>query len=398
MEQKQFSFHQTDQHYESFTFSWPPIRVYLVKASGGRVVSSAGRVELEFELWTWGEQLRYSGENARQQQRESHNLAGSAVLGGSCGERPKPRPYGVLPRSGKWPERNSAAVGRLWVSGAGVCRAKFNCETKLKVCQIPDFYPSTPVKAKKIYNFWYTAAFIQLWKFEIVWRVQRCAQSVIDRTLRVSRNVIPGMWWGRATQLAVWSKWQRREAWMAVWSKWWQSPVWRSREPWQPSHLATPSRKCAWECTSFKAEKTMKDNASHHFWAFEPPMNANTNVPTQQMLQTANQEDSDFINALLTGSDSVSGSPLWSPTPSDSGISEDSPSDQGDSPQRPESPQGHPQYFAPRPPTKTSPEASFPSESDQQAFRYTDYIGYKSVKKKKINVCQTLNVIRTYAI
>lgn len=112
-------------------------------------------------------------------------------------------------------------------------------------------------------------------------------------------------------------------------------------------------------------------------------MNTNTNVSTQQMLQTANQEDSEFLNALLTGSDSVSGSPLWSPTPSDSGISEDSPSDQGDSPQRPESPQGHPQYFAPRPPTKTSPEASFPSESDQQAFRHTDYIGYRSVKKIK---------------
>lgn len=89
------------------------------------------------------------------------------------------------------------------------------------------------------------------------------------------------------------------------------------------------------------------------------------------MLQTANQTDSDFLNALLTGSESVSGSPLWSPTPSDSGISEDSPSDQGDSPLRPESPQGHAQYYAPQPPTKTSPKASFPSESqsEKQAFQ-----------------------------
>lgn len=109
------------------------IRFYLVIAGGGRVVSSAGRVVLEFELWTWGEQLRYCGENATQQQRESHNLAGSAVLEGSCGERPKPRQYGVLPRSGKRPEKNSAVAGQLWVSGAVVCRAKFNFENKLKV-------------------------------------------------------------------------------------------------------------------------------------------------------------------------------------------------------------------------------------------------------------------------
>lgn len=105
-----------------------------------------------------------------------------------------------------------------------------------------------------------------------------------------------------------------------------------------------------------------RDNASRCFQAFHALTSAITNVSTQQMLQTVNQADSDFLNALLTGSDSVSGSPLWSPTPSDSGISEDFPSDQGDSPQRSESPQGHAQYFAPRPPTKTSPKASFPSE------------------------------------
>lgn len=166
------------------------------------------------------------------------------------------------------------------------------------------------------------------------------------------------MWWCRATRLAVWSKWQRGEAWMAVWSKWWQSPAWGSREPWQPSYLASLGRKCPWECTCF--------NASRCFQPFHALTNAVTNVSTQQMLQAANQAESDFLNALLTGSDSVSGSPLWSPTPSDSGISEDSPSDQGDSPQRPESPHGHAQYFAPRPPTTTSPKASFPSESQSE--------------------------------
>lgn len=44
--------------------SWPPIKFYLVKASGGRVVSFAGRVVLEFELWTSG--------TAEIDQRERH--------------------------------------------------------------------------------------------------------------------------------------------------------------------------------------------------------------------------------------------------------------------------------------------------------------------------------------
>ncbi|XP_077463685.1 cyclic AMP-responsive element-binding protein 3-like protein 3-A isoform X2 [Stigmatopora argus] len=56
------------------------------------------------------------------------------------------------------------------------------------------------------------------------------------------------------------------------------------------------------------------------------------------MLQLAEQADADFFNALLSGGESVSGSPLWPPSPSDSGISEDPPSDQMDSPQRPASP------------------------------------------------------------
>ncbi|XP_051764578.1 cyclic AMP-responsive element-binding protein 3-like protein 3-A [Ctenopharyngodon idella] len=44
------------------------------------------------------------------------------------------------------------------------------------------------------------------------------------------------------------------------------------------------------------------------------------------------QGNKDFFNALLGGSDSVSGSPVWSPSPSDSGISEDPHSDHIDSP------------------------------------------------------------------
>lgn len=50
-------------------------------------------------------------------------------------------PKGTLPRL------DSCRL--VLVSGAGVCWAKFNCETKLKVYQIPEFYPSTPVKSEK---------------------------------------------------------------------------------------------------------------------------------------------------------------------------------------------------------------------------------------------------------
>lgn len=46
----------------------------------------------------------------------------------------------------------------------------------------------------------------------------------------------------------------------------------------------------------------------------------------------------DFLNALLSGTHSTSGSPLWPPSPSDSGISEDPHSDQNDSPPPPGSP------------------------------------------------------------
>ncbi|KAM3619014.1 uncharacterized protein V6R79_001720 [Siganus canaliculatus] len=87
---------------------------------------------------------------------------------------------------------------------------------------------------------------------------------------------------------------------------------------------------------------------NHHTWPIQDP----------NMLQPPEQADDDFLNALLTGNDSVSGSPLWSPSPSDSGISEDPPSDQMDSPLRPESPPEDGHYFATRPQTKAALEAN----------------------------------------
>lgn len=80
-------------------------------------------------------------------------------------------------------------------------------------------------------------------------------------------------------------------------------------------------------------------------------------VFAQQMLPPAEQAGNDFINALLSGGDSVSTSPLWSPSPSDSGVSEGTPSDQMDSPQRPESPPDVP-CFGPGPQTKAALETN----------------------------------------
>lgn len=85
---------------------------------------------------------------------------------------------------------------------------------------------------------------------------------------------------------------------------------------------------------------------------------SNDSVFSQQMLPQTNQADNDFLSALLTGGDSVSDSPLWSPSPSDSGISEDPPSDQMDSPQRPESPPEDAHCFAAGPKTKAALEAN----------------------------------------
>lgn len=82
----------------------------------------------------------------------------------------------------------------------------------------------------------------------------------------------------------------------------------------------------------------------------------------QIMLQPSDQANDDFLTALLSGSDSVPGSPLWSPSHSDSGISEDPHSDHMDSPLRPESPTGgETQHYGPGIQTKSALEARTPN-------------------------------------
>ncbi|RXN31085.1 cyclic AMP-responsive element-binding 3 3-A [Labeo rohita] len=68
-------------------------------------------------------------------------------------------------------------------------------------------------------------------------------------------------------------------------------------------------------------------------------------VQDPQMMMPA-QGNEDFFNALLGGYDSVSGSPVWSPSPSDSGISEDPHSDHIDSPPPTASPTMEPHVVA----------------------------------------------------
>ncbi|XP_061895527.1 cyclic AMP-responsive element-binding protein 3-like protein 3-A isoform X2 [Entelurus aequoreus] len=89
--------------------------------------------------------------------------------------------------------------------------------------------------------------------------------------------------------------------------------------------------------------------------------NQQHNWPMQEpnMLQLAEQADADFLNALLSGSDS-----MLAPSPSDSGISEDPPSDQMDSPQRPESPPGDARRFSLRTQSKAALEARVAVKSD----------------------------------
>ncbi|KAL7855027.1 hypothetical protein SRHO_G00172170 [Serrasalmus rhombeus] len=72
------------------------------------------------------------------------------------------------------------------------------------------------------------------------------------------------------------------------------------------------------------------------------------------------QGGEDFFNALLSGNDSVSGSPLWSPSPSDSGISEDPHSDHNDSPAPPGSPPLESCYFPPQPRHAPPPDTRLP--------------------------------------
>ncbi|XP_058495084.1 cyclic AMP-responsive element-binding protein 3-like protein 3-A isoform X2 [Solea solea] len=107
-------------------------------------------------------------------------------------------------------------------------------------------------------------------------------------------------------------------------------------------------------------QEAPEHHSNHHSWTMQE----------QNMLQPSEQADDDFLNALLRGNDSVSvsGSPLWSPSPSDSGISEDPPSDHMDSPQRPETPPGDTQYFSQRLQTKASLEAANVSIDLNPAF------------------------------
>ncbi|XP_036411372.1 cyclic AMP-responsive element-binding protein 3-like protein 3-A [Megalops cyprinoides] len=71
----------------------------------------------------------------------------------------------------------------------------------------------------------------------------------------------------------------------------------------------------------------------------------------------------DFLNVLLSGNESVSGSPLWSPSPSDSGISEDPNSDQMDSPPPSDSPTLETHYFSAPPHTKSAVDTVEPDFS-----------------------------------
>uniref|UniRef100_A0A3B3CIS8 cAMP responsive element binding protein 3-like 3a n=1 Tax=Oryzias melastigma TaxID=30732 RepID=A0A3B3CIS8_ORYME len=102
------------------------------------------------------------------------------------------------------------------------------------------------------------------------------------------------------------------------------------------------------------------NHGNDHSWTFQGP---NMLPPPPE------QADEDFLNALLTGGDSVAASPLWSsPSPSDSGISEDPPSDQMDSPARTESPPGD--FCAARPQSKRDLEAAGPAAFNGWEFSF----------------------------
>lgn len=79
------------------------------------------------------------------------------------------------------------------------------------------------------------------------------------------------------------------------------------------------------------------------------------------------QGNEDFFNALLGGYDSVSGSPVWSPSPSDSGISEDPHSDHIDSPPPTASPPLEPRIVVSQ--AQHNLDANFPFNfSEYQVF------------------------------
>uniref|UniRef100_A0A3B4ANJ8 BZIP domain-containing protein n=1 Tax=Periophthalmus magnuspinnatus TaxID=409849 RepID=A0A3B4ANJ8_9GOBI len=97
-------------------------------------------------------------------------------------------------------------------------------------------------------------------------------------------------------------------------------------------------------------------HGNHHSWHMQDP----------SMLQPSDQTDEEFLTALLSGSDSVPGSPLWSPSHSDSGISEDPHSDHMDSPLRAESPPGgEMQYYSHDIHTKAALKANVVNGWDQ---------------------------------
>uniref|UniRef100_A0A3P9JT58 cAMP responsive element binding protein 3-like 3a n=1 Tax=Oryzias latipes TaxID=8090 RepID=A0A3P9JT58_ORYLA len=104
------------------------------------------------------------------------------------------------------------------------------------------------------------------------------------------------------------------------------------------------------------------NHGNNQSWPFQGP----------NMLQPAEQADEDFLNALLSGGDSVAASsPLWSsPSPSDSGISEDPPSDQMDSPARTDSPPGDTHFCAARPQSKRDLEAQVPAAFNGWDFSF----------------------------
>ncbi|KAM9831373.1 cyclic AMP-responsive element-binding protein 3-like protein 3-A [Neosynchiropus ocellatus] len=92
-------------------------------------------------------------------------------------------------------------------------------------------------------------------------------------------------------------------------------------------------------------------SGTHSSWPVQDP----------NMVLPPEQANDHFLKALLNATDTASGSPLWSPSPSDSGISEDHASDHMDSPQRSESPPEGVQYDSQRADTQAALEGNFPA-------------------------------------
>lgn len=148
----------------------------------------------------------------------------------------------------------------------------------------------------------------------------------------------------------------------------------------------------------------LKIHCSHFPSCFSPPSCCRRLIvvpSNRQVLQQNGPADGDFLSTLLTeGGDSVSGSPVWSPSPSDSGISEDPASDQMDSPQRPDSPSGDAQCFSSGPKSEAALGAGScidlrESHSRKQQQKATTSVAvvahlrrskaFLSVKRKKVS-------------